>query len=79
MLEDWTVYVLRECVRLVVRQLDKNHFDDPVFDVLAYKMSAYIKVLRLVATLGVVSEKDRSHIVTSDCDGVFHVDSKKFK
>ena len=78
-LEDLTIYVLRECIRLVVYQLDENHFDDPVFDVLAYKMSTYINVLCSVAILGVVAEEDCSHVVAPDCYGVCHVDSKKFK
>ena len=78
-LEDLTAYVLRECVRLVVRQSDKNHLEDPVLNVLAYKMSSYVNVLCLVAILGNVAEEDCSHVVASDNDRVFHVDSKKFK
>ena len=78
-LEDLTAYVLRERVCLVVRRSDENHFDDPVFNVLAYKMSAYVNVLCSVAILGVVAEEDCSHIVASDHDGVFHIESKKFK
>ena len=62
----------------VVRRSDKNHFDNLVFDALAYKMSAYVNVLCSVAILGVVAEEDCSHVVASDCDGVFHVDSNKF-
>ena len=78
-LEDFSVYVLCERVFLVVRRLDKNHLDDSVFDKLSNKMGTYIDVLRSIAILGIVAEEDCSHIVTPDCDGLFHSDSKKFE
>ena len=78
-LEDLSVYVLCERVRLIVCRLDKNHLDNSVFKKLANKMGTYINVLRSIAILGIVAEEDCSHIVTPDCDGVFHLDSKKLK